>query len=207
MRKTIFWLLFVLFSVSLFAQQFDWKDYYIKDDAKKKSIKRTRKQPAFIIYKPSSDWHFIDLEKLKEFELGRAGDDDKKREKIQKRYEVTYCRMYREGKEAHALLLIMPVTNQKAKLDDYVAQIKTNLIKSLKNYKLLSDKTSVRYRAVVRTLIYEFSSDEEGKRMHKARRYIFLKNNFLWQLLIETHKGNYEDLKKEFDKLYKKFKF
>lgn len=207
MRKGSLGLLFVLLSLSVFAGEFNWKDYYTKDDAKRKYIKHTKKQPAFVIYKPSKEWHFIDLEKLKEFELSRVGKDEKERERIQKRYDATYCRMYREEKEAHALLLIISVTNKNAKLDDYLVSIKKNLIKALKNYRLLSDKTTVRKGVVVRFLQYEFSTDKDGKVMNRARRYIFLKNGFLWQLIISTHKDKYEDLKKEFDRLYKKFKF
>ncbi|MCX7703475.1 MAG: hypothetical protein N2234_05185, partial [Planctomycetota bacterium] len=142
MRRWV--VLVVLFSsaVAVFAQQqFNWKDYYLKDDAKTKYVKRSE-QPAFKLYKPEEDWHFIDLEKLKEFEMNAAKEDEKKKEEVKKKYEVTYCRLYREGKEAHAVLLIVALTGKIGTLDDYVKQIKESLIKGLTNYKSLSDKTT-----------------------------------------------------------------
>jgi len=206
--KRLFYLgLFVFISIVLFAQQqMNWKDYYIKDDAKTDYIKR-KEQPAFKLYKPSDDWHFIDLDKLKELELNNAKEDEKKREEVRKKYEATYCRLYREGKEAHAILGIVALTGKIGTLDDYVKQIKENLIKGLTNYKSLSDKNLAKGQVAVRMLEYEFSADKEGKRMGQGRRYVFLKNNYLWQLIIETSKDIWKDLEKEFDTLYKKFEF
>ena len=199
----------LLFGAFVLAQQkqppaqkkFDWSKIYAQNDAKTTKFKR-KEDPSFSIKKPSKKWHFIDLEKFKEIRL-KAAKDEKQKERLKAQLDATYCFLYREEKEATAIVMVVPLQKQDVKIDEVVANVLQFLLKE-KGYNLKSRKFFKRYRARVCRLVYEIG---EGQAKRAIERYMFVKGGKLWQLIINCAPSDYKALEKEFSKLFKSFKF
>lgn len=194
--------------LSVFAQQqppqkrkrFDWSKLYAADDAKKREFKRKEK-PKFSLKKPNKSWHFIDIEKFKKVRL-EATKEGKDRERVRALLEATYCLLYREEKEATAVLLVMPLKKE-AKVDDVVTGMLQSLLKQ-KGYALKSRKFFKRRGVRVCRLVYQIG---EGAAKRMIERYVFVKDGGVWQFLMDCSPSDYKDLEKEFSKLFKSLRY
>ena len=180
-------------------KKFDWSKIYAEDDAKTTRFKR-KEEPAFSLKKPSKKWHFIDIEKFKKIRL-EAVKDEKGKERMKALMDATYCLLYREEKEATAVLLIITLQEEE-KIDDIVARILQGLLKR-KGYSLKSRKFFRKGGVRVCRLVYEIG-EGQGKRM--IERYLFVKGGRLWQFVMDCAPEDYKALKKEFSKLFKSLK-
>ncbi|RKY18831.1 MAG: hypothetical protein DRP63_01520 [Planctomycetota bacterium] len=182
-------------------RKFDWSKIYAQNDDKTTKFKR-KEEPSFSIKKPNKKWHFIDLEKFREIHL-KAAKDEKRKKQLKAELDATYCFLYREEKEATAVVVVTPLQKQDAKIDDVVAEVLRFLLKQ-KGYGLKLRKFFKRRRARVCRLVYEIGQ-EPAKRIHE--RYMFVKRGKLWQLIMNCAPSDYKALEKEFIKLFKSFKF
>jgi len=183
------------------SRKFDWSKIYAQNDAKTTKFKR-KKDPSFSIKKPNKKWHFIDLEKFKEIHL-KAVKDEKRKKQLKAQLDATYCFLYREEKEATAVVKVTPLPKQDVKIDEVVAEVLRFLLKQ-KGYSLKSRKFLKRRKTRVCRLVYELGQ-KQAKRIYE--HYIFVKGGRLWQLIINCAPSDYKALEKEFSKLFKSFKF
>jgi len=199
----------LLFGAFVLAQQkqppaqkkFDWSKIYAQNDAKTTEFKH-KEAPSFSIKKPSKKWHFVDLEKFKEIRL-KAAKDEKQKKRLKPQLDATYCLLYREEKEATAIVMVIPLQKQDVKIDEVVANVMQFLLKQ-KGYSLKSRKLFKRRKARVCRLVFEIG---EGRAKRIVERYMFVKDSKLWQLIMNCTPSDYKSLEKEFSNLFKSFKF
>ena len=180
------------------------KNFYIEDDEKTKSF-TYKENPQFKLYKPTDNWHFVDVAKLHSAEVKNI-KDPKDREKIDNFYKVCKCIMYNEELNAEARVLVGVGLGNKT-LDVIYKELKHNLSLSVKDYKELSAKNKKKGGAQGFCFVFEGTASNGEKEIYTW--YLFVKNNCFYQLRIVCPEEKNKDKKvqKELEKIYSKWKF
>jgi hypothetical protein len=178
------------------------KEYYMENDEKVKSF-TYKEQPAFKIYKPSKEWHFVDMSKYHGAQAQKARSQQQ-RQQIDGFFKVCKCIMHNGEANAEASVLVTMGILRK-KLDLIMADMENSLKQSFADYKRVSLKSKKKRGAFGACLVFEGTPKGQPKDTHVW--YFLVRDKCIYQLRMACETEKYEEAKKDFDKIYKKWKF
>ena len=178
------------------------KNYYAEGEEKAKSF-TYKEQPAFKIYKPSVDWHFIDMARYQGDQAKKARTQQQAQQ-IANFFKLCKCIMHNGEINSEAAVIVSRGV-LRATLDKVMQDIEFNLKKSLPDYKRISCKGKKKNNATGACLVFEGTPKGQAKDAHVW--YFMVRDKCIYQLRMACEAEKYKEAKKDFDKIYKKWKF
>lgn len=178
------------------------KEYYLFNDEEVKSF-TYKQQPPFKVYKPSENWHFVDMSRYHSAQSQMARTQQQ-RQQIESFFNMCKCIMHNEELDSEAAVMVTMGVLRKP-LDKVMEEIEFNLKKSLPDYKRESCKGKKKNGAVGACLIFEGTAKGQPKDKHVW--YFLVRDKAIYQLRMACEAEKYKEAKKDFDKIYRKWKF
>jgi len=178
------------------------KNYYLDGEEKEKSI-TWKEKPAFKLYKPGDKWHFVDLAKLHGNQSRNVQNEEQKKQ-VDDFFRVCKCIMHNAEIDAEARVLVGIGLGGKT-IDVIAKEMEHSLKTSLKQFERIALKGKKKNGAV--GFMLEYTDTPQGQEKDHQLWYVFVKNDCFYQLRVGIVDKNYEDNKKELDKIYSKWKF
>lgn len=177
------------------------KNYYMEGEEELKSF-TYKEQPPFKIYKPNDKWHFVDVSKFSGAQI-QAIKDPQQRQKVEGFFKLCKCMMYNADIDAEARVVVGLGYGKKT-LDQLMQEMETSLKQGYSDYKRISCKGKKKGSAAGACLIFEGTPKDQKK--DRCLWYMFLKGDAFYQLRIHAVQETFDDNKKDFDALFKKWK-
>ena len=178
------------------------KNYYAEGEEEAKSF-TYKEQPAFKVYKPSKEWHFIDMEKYK-YDQSKKARTQQQAQQIASFFKLCKCIMHNGEVNSEAAIFASQGV-LRTTLDKVMEEMEFNLKKSLPDYKRVSCKGKKKNNATGACLIFEGTPKGQKKDTHVW--YFMVRERCIYQLRMACETEKYKEAKKDFDKLYRKWKF
>lgn len=178
------------------------KDYYVENDEKVKSF-TYKETPAFKLYKPGESWHFVDMSRYQSAEVQKARTPQQ-RQQIDSFFKICKCILHSGELNSEAAVFVSTGVLRKS-LDLVMQDLENAVKKNLPDYKRISCKGKKKNGATGACLVFEGTAKGQPKDTHVW--YILVKGTAVYQLRMACGSDKYEDAKKDFDKIYSKWKF
>lgn len=178
------------------------KKYYLENDEEVKSF-TYKETPVFKVYKPGENWHFIDMSKY-QYEQTRAARTPQQRQQIDSFFKICKCILHNGELNSEAAVFVTTGILRKS-LDLVMQDLENAVKKSLPDYKRISCKGKKKNGAVGACLVFEGTTKDQPKDTHVW--YFLVKGRAIYQLRMACESKKYKEAKKDFDKIYRKWKF
>ncbi len=178
------------------------KNYYAEGEEKAKSF-TYKDQPAFKVYKPSKNWHFIDMARYHGDQAKKARTQQQAQQ-IASFFKLCKCIMHNGELKSEAAVIVSKGV-LRGTLDKVMQEMEFNLKKSLSDYKRISCKGKKKNKATGACLVFEGTPKGQAKDTYVW--YFMVRDKSIYQLRMACESEQYKKAKKDFDKIYKKWKF